>query len=106
MQRPAAHDACAADTRSASRDSQYGLRANEPSGPEVADAPPGEVNARRVRARPERAGGSSEGSVAVSVELGEFTIDVDGVGAVEVHIAVVGGPDAGEYLLIDLPLIT
>jgi len=43
------------------------------------------------------------GGVAVGVETDQFRADVDGVGAVEVHVLVVGGPDMGEHLVVDLP---
>jgi len=39
--------------------------------------------------------------VAVGVEAGELGVDVDGVGAVEVYVLVVAGPDVGEHLLVD-----
>jgi hypothetical protein len=34
---------------------------------------------------------------------GQFCVDVDGVGAVQVHVLVVGGPDVGEHLVVDRP---
>jgi hypothetical protein len=43
-----------------------------------------------------------EWPVAVGVELGELAVDVDGVGAVEVHVLVVGGPDVRQHFVVDL----
>jgi hypothetical protein len=41
--------------------------------------------------------------VPVGVELGQFAGEVDGVAAaVEVDVLVVGGPDVGEDLVVDL----
>lgn len=38
------------------------------------------------------------GPVSVGVELGEFAVDVDGVGAVEMRVLVVGRPDMRDDL--------
>lgn len=49
--------------------------------------------------------GQAQRPVAVGVELGEFTVDVDRVGAVEVDVLVVGRPDVRQDLVVDLPVV-
>ena len=46
--------------------------------------------------------GSAQRPVAVGVELGELAVDVDGVGAVEVDVLVVGRPDVGQDRVVDV----
>jgi hypothetical protein len=50
-----------------------------------------------------RGAGCAQGPVAVGVELGELAGDINGVGAVEVDVLVVGGPDVGQHGVIDVP---
>jgi hypothetical protein len=47
-------------------------------------------------------GDAAQRPVAVGAELGEFAGDVDGVGAVEVNVLVVGRPDVGQDRVVDV----
>ena len=68
---------------------------------------PGRAGARTVRSghvqRPSRistGSGQAQRAVAVSVGLGQLAVDVDGVGAVDVHVLVVGRPDVRQRLIV------
>ena len=44
--------------------------------------------------------GGTQRPVPVGAELGGLAVDVDGVGAVEVDVLVVGRPDVGEHRVV------
>jgi len=49
-----------------------------------------------------RAGARAQRPVVVGVEFGEFAVDVDGTGAVDVHVLVVGRPDMCQEFVVDV----
>ena len=66
------------------------------------DACPAPGRARPPLMRPSRRWRRAAAG-AVGVELGELAIDVDRMGATEVDVLVMGGPDVRQHGVVDIP---